>query len=266
MNAITTGLASQAGHWYQADGSPAYEIPSKAGALRAVTLRDARKLNLFPSVTTILSCAAKPGLETWKIKQAILSALTLPKFDGETDDQFAVRALADSKEQASKAASLGTLIHEQIERSFTGSTDPEWLPYVEPVRAWLERQFPGARWSAEKSFAHPAGFGGKVDLYSEDVRVVIDFKTKEFTDPADVRGWPEHAIQLAAYAHGLGLDAWEDKLPERWNLFVSNNTPGVIKPVMWDASDYDRDLEMFTTLLRYWQLEKGYAPRPALAA
>lgn len=266
MNAttpITTGLASQGGHWYAADGSPAYEIPSKAGTLRAVTLRDARKLNLYPSVTTIQSVAAKPGLERWKIEQAIHAALTLPHIEGETETEYAVRVLEDSKEQARKAAALGTLLHEQIERSFTGSCDPDWWEYVKPVRDWLAQQFGDAEWCAEKSFVHPRGYGGKVDLFCRAPGIVIDFKTKAFADPDDVKAWDEHGVQLAAYQTGLGLERIGDQYPQRWNVFVSTTTPGLIKPVMWEPESFDRHWTMFCCLLDFWQADKGYAPKRA---
>ena len=267
MNAtppITTGLASQGGHWYAADGAPAYEIPARNGMLRAVTLRDARKLNLYPSVTTIQSVAAKPGLERWKIEQAIHAALTLPRLDGENETEYAVRVLEDSKEQARKAAALGTLLHEQIERSFTGSCDPEWWDHVRPVRDWLAQQFGDVEWCAEKSFAHPLGFGGKVDLFCRAFPVVIDFKTKAFDSPDDVKAWDEHGVQLAAYQMGLGLERTASgHWPQRWNVFVSTTTPGLIKPVQWDADTLDRHWTMFCCLLDYWQADKGYAPKRA---
>ena len=115
MATITTGLAAESGHWYSADGSPAYQIEAKNGNLRAVTLRDARKLNLYPSVTTIIRSAAAPGLEAWKTKQAVLAALTLPRQPEETDESFVGRVLVDGREQARKAAELGTNIHAAIE-------------------------------------------------------------------------------------------------------------------------------------------------------
>lgn len=252
---IITGLASQAGHWYSADGAPAYEIPAKNGNLRAVTLRDARKFNLFPSVTGILNCAAKPGLERWKIEQAVLSALTLPRIDGENEQSFAARALEDSKEQARSAALLGTMLHEQIERSFSGACEPDWLDFVQPVRDWLANQFGAVDWCAERSFAHPLGYGGKVDLFARSPAVVIDFKSKDFDDPEAVKAYDEHGIQLAAYAHGLGLEG-----AERWNIFVSTRVPGLIKPVKWEPSTLERHWGMFHSLTRYWQIDKGYAP------
>jgi hypothetical protein len=258
---ITTGLASQSGHWYAADGSPAYEIPAKNGALRPVTLRDARKHNLYPSVTTVLGVAAKPALEAWKVRQGILAALTLPMLEGETDDAFAERALADSREQSRRAAALGTLLHEQIERSFTGTCDPEWLPFVQPVRDWLSGTFGDVQWAAEHSFANSLGFGGKVDLFSRSRSVVIDFKTKDFDaeKAADVKGYDEQGVQLAAYAHGLGLDS--PMVPMRVNLFVSTRVPGLIVPHVWSEDTYDRHLAMFMALLAYWQADKGYSPK-----
>ena len=80
--------AEQSSHWYTQDGKPFYEIENKSapGTMRRVTLRDARKLNLVPSVTTITGVISKPQLEAWKIEQAILASLTLPRTPKESDD------------------------------------------------------------------------------------------------------------------------------------------------------------------------------------
>jgi hypothetical protein len=64
-------------HWYDRHGRPCYEVMSKPGVMRPTTLRDARKLNLVPSVTNIIRCAAAPGLEIWKQQQVMMAALTL---------------------------------------------------------------------------------------------------------------------------------------------------------------------------------------------
>ena len=73
-----TAFAAESGHWYKADGTPAYTVLAKSGAERPTTLRDARTLNLYPSVTTIIRLAAAPGLERWKLNQFGLALLTLP--------------------------------------------------------------------------------------------------------------------------------------------------------------------------------------------
>ena len=84
---------SESGHWYTRTGEPMYQVKSNGGVLRNTTLRDARKYDLVPSVTTILNCAAKPGLEAWKQQQILLASLTLPKRDDDSLDQYDDRVL-----------------------------------------------------------------------------------------------------------------------------------------------------------------------------
>lgn len=254
---ITTGLASQGGHWYASDGSPAYEILGKNGKLRAVTLRDARTMNLFPGVTGILACAAKPQLENWKIDQALMSALTLPRIEWENDSDFMARAKEDSKEQARRAAERGTLLHGQIEQDFDYGCDPEYAEFVRPVRAWLNERFGAVRWNAERSFSHTLGYGGKVDLHSDEAGVVIDFKTKDFGPDNLPKGYDEQGMQLAAYAIGLELGAEATRI----NLFISTRVPGLIVPVEWHPDTFQRHWDMFQALLMYWQADRKYAPR-----
>ena len=51
------------GHWYTATGEPRHTMPKANGdGERNTTISDARKLKLYPSVTSILSLFAKPQL------------------------------------------------------------------------------------------------------------------------------------------------------------------------------------------------------------
>ena len=111
---ITTPYASNAGHWYTRTGEPAYTVKGKNGTERPTTLRDARQLGLLPSVTTITNEANAPGLNNWKENQVLLSALTLPRIEGESEDVWVERIKADAKETAKKAADRGTQIHAWI--------------------------------------------------------------------------------------------------------------------------------------------------------
>ncbi len=95
---------AESGHWYDQDGNPAYTIVGANGSERNTTLRDARKLNLVPSVTTIIGIAAKPALENWKVDQAILAATTLEQHNSETLDEFRSRIKWKSKQEGKKAA------------------------------------------------------------------------------------------------------------------------------------------------------------------
>lgn len=118
-------------HWYKRTGEPAYEIESKGGGLRPVTLRDARTMGLVPSVTTVLQVIDKPALTSWKVDKGIMAALTLPKLEGEADRKYLARIKADSGQQAKDAAEEGTRIHDAIEAHFKGNAVPEkYGPHV----------------------------------------------------------------------------------------------------------------------------------------
>ena len=248
------GRASESNHWYTQAGEAAYTVTAKNGEQRPTTLRDAKKMGLVPSVTTILKSAANPVLEAWKLNQMMLAALTLPRADGESEESFVSRVQADSKEQARKAAERGTEVHAAIEQFFDGTIQADSLPYLEAVYKAVDNQFGTLRWSPEKSFA-VHGFGGKVDLHSSDGEgVVIDFKTKEFTSDSlhKAVGFDEHLMQLSAYRAGLSLPNARCA-----NVFVSVIEPGLVVVKEWTQEELDRGWKMFNALKTYWYAKAG---------
>jgi len=253
--------ASEQTHWYRQDGGPQYTVPAKDGSDRPTTLRDARKMDLVPSVTTILKVAAKPGLEQWKLEQMLLAAMTLPQLPDEPEKAYIARIVADSKETGKQAAELGTRIHESIESWFDGQKN---VQHKEIALAFEETIFnhfkthPFQKWLTERSFASPMGFGGKVDLYCEPdehapTGIVIDAKTKDFGPDDKLDAYDEHLLQLAAYRHGLGIPHARCA-----NVFVSRSHNGLVKVVEWSEEDLVRGWEMFQCLVRYWKLKNNF--------
>ena len=247
--------AAEWGHWYDREGKPVYEIAyaDASKGMRAVTLADARKLNLYPGVSGIINCAAKPGLERWKVVQGILSALTLPKIEGEPLDVFAERAMKDSQEQARKAAEKGTAIHTAIEQWYRGPASKEFEDIVNAVTDAVRFKFGTPAWKPEKSFASPLGYGCKIDLVSPEV--VIDFKTKEFSDITKKLAWDEHAMQLVANRDATGYDRARCS-----NIFVSTSVPGLVHIHEWDERDLLQAQKKFHALLMYWKADRDYYP------
>jgi len=237
-------------HWYAKDGSPAYTVMAKNGEQRSTTLRDAKKMGLLPSVTTIMKAAASPGLEAWKINQMMLAALTLPRGEGEGEESFIKRIQADSKEHARKAAERGTQVHTAIEQFFDGHINADDLPYLEPVYKAVNDTFGNLVWAVEKSFATESGFAGKVDIHSRDGEgVVADFKTKEFTKDTleKVAGFDENVMQLAAYRYGLNLPKARCA-----NIFVSVTEPGLVVVKEWTQEELARGWAMFDALKTFY--------------
>ena len=245
-----TTFAAESGHFYHADGTTAYEVVGANGKTRPTTIRDARKLNLYPSVTTIIRLMDAPGLTRWKMTQFGLACLTLTKLPDESLDAFMERAAKDSQEEGKKAAARGEYIHGGIERHHRGEpVDPELLPWVQVATDAIESLCGPQKWSAERSFAAPLGYGGKVDLHSSEW--VLDIKTKD-DDKADL--YDEHFCQLRAYAVGLGIPDARCGI-----VFVNRREP---KAAAVEASkdDLDKGEAMFRALLALHQAKNRYKP------
>lgn len=238
------------GHWYTKEGEACHFVVGKNGKTRDTTLRDARKLNLVPSVTEILNIAAKPALTKWLVDQAFLSALTLPKIEGESLDDFKSRAESDSKKEAIESANVGTEIHSAIESKFLGNNVDKYKDHAENVYNKII-EFTGVTtgWQAETTFS-ANGYGGMIDLHTKGI--VIDYKTKSFNDVRKKMAYDEHCMQLSAYAHGIGMPN-----ARKINVFISRENPDLIQIHEWEEDMYDR----FECLLKYWQLTKKYNPQ-----
>lgn len=250
-----TNHASESGHWYSRSGEPVWEVVGAKGQKVKPDLRHARKLGLLPGVSSINRCAAAPALTTYFVKQAVLSALTLPRIAGESDESFLYRIERDSQERGRKAADRGTAIHAAIQGHFQGEPpSEEFWPYVKAVAEKIEKECGPQKWEAERSFGHEAGYGGKADLSCE--AWLLDFKSKDaadLDDPSKKLIWDEHPQQLAAYRRGLRIPRARCA-----NVFMSREEPILVKFCPHEEEDLDRGLKMFDHLLRYWQTKNRY--------
>jgi hypothetical protein len=246
--------AQESGHWYTRDGVPQYTVEAKKGGHRNTTLRDARVMNLVPSVTTVLSVAAKPALTAWLQQQVLLAALTLPRRPDEPEKDYVERIISDSKEQGRSAADAGTDIHASIQGFYEDRHTGKHQESVQACDKAIKEHFGDQVWISERSFGHDLGFGGKCDLFARGGEgIVADIKTKEFSDPAKIDGYDEHLMQLSAYRVGLGIPQARCA-----NVFISRSVPNLVLVREWSAEDLDRGWEMFCHLLSFWQLKNSH--------
>lgn len=248
-------------HWYSKDGTPCHFIEKKDGSgTRPTTLADARKLGLLPSVTTILRCISKPGLEMWIAEQKILACLTTPRHEGEGLDAFVNRVLnveQIDKQEAMRAMDLGTAIHEAIELSLTGQPyELHLAPFVAPaVAAALEF----GRIICTERVVVGDGYAGKLDCAAENwgTVTVLDVKT---TKKIPKFSYPEHQLQLSAYCQAFGNTG--DARIQSANIYVSTVEPGVA--VTCQNDDWKTVYEYgFKSAMRVWQFLNGYVPPTA---
>lgn len=246
-------------HWYRAeDGSPLYEVSKTKGeGTRPTTLRDARKLNLVPSVTTILSSISKPMLERWKQEQIIKAVLLNPfDFTKNSITEWSKEIVLQSQQEGLQAADKGREIHDALEQYYLGKEVPgKFMSHVTSTITAITNEFNNdMEWIPEASFAHKDGFGGKCDLHKKGEKpVVLDFKTKSVDDIAKVKPYTEHVMQLAAYRQGFDIPN-----AECYNVFINVNNPEQVLLYKWEEKEINRGWKMFQSLLQYWKLSNNF--------
>ena len=242
----------QSSHWYTKTGEPRY----------GATLREARKEHLLPSVTTILSIVAQPGLEAWKQEQAIMAALTLPRLDNEPLDAFAKRVVEDSREHASSAAAVGTEIHDAIEQYLQTGDIVQVEGYndvLQQAREWLNDTVDLTADYATEVSGVGDGYAGRIDFVGYDKQgapIIIDFKTQNVKKSPRV--YSKYRHQLAAYAAMDNEVREGDRSQRLVNLIIGT---GDVRGV-WarELEDTDKWWRGFRAALELWQVEKGYTP------
>ena len=246
-----------AGHWYNKDGQAVHTQTKKDGGERNTTLADARKLGLYPSVTTILKLIAKPELEIWKQEQAILSALTLPRVDGESESDFAKRVVKDSGETAKQAADFGTTIHNVIDNYYS---EGSYTETYSGMIASLNNIFDTMSLSPFRmeEVIVGSGFAGKFDMMAKDKdgKVwVIDFKTQDYK--VKPNAYDEWLWQLGAYSLDREI---EDNVSGGINIVIKKSNISEVSTVVYDRTQIEHGRRTFLKIFELWKLLKGYDP------
>ena len=222
-------------------------------------------MSSFPaSASALFNASSIPGARAFKHTGEIFSAISsinagsraLPatRRPDEPEKEYIDRIISDSKEQGRSAADEGTKIHASIQNYYEGGQITTHKEQVVGCQNEIIKVFGEQDWISERSFAHEAGFGGKSDLYTtNDDGIVLDVKTKEFTDPKKIVAYDDNLMQLAAYRVGLGVPT-----ARAANVYVSRSNPGLVVIKEWYQEDLSRGWEMFMHLLQFWQIKNKH--------
>lgn len=273
MNGTTLArpTTKDSAHWYTAGGEPCYEITGKTtGKPRPVNIADAREQGLLPSVTTILKVLHKEALVNWMIEQAVLATLTAPRQPGEETDAFVQRVLHTERQQDQEsqlARDRGTEIHAALEALLLGQKiEPSIEPWIMPAYQAIMQ---GSTIITTEQVLIGNGFAGRTDAITKNQFYTIwDFKsTKKLPDPKRGGAWPEHRLQLAAYAKAFCESAFATDnqiTPDQViaaNCYVSTIEEGqfsICQHENWPAT-FEKG---FVPLLVYWQWANRFTGEP----
>ena len=250
-------------HWYDKSGEPRYEVMGKKGK-RPSTLRDARKYEWVPSVSTVWGeIVSRHMLNKW-IQTELMQALWVECHSGKNINKEAgfpeyeklARERFNTKQKM--VMNRGTDIHDYLEKYFTGKEVPEeFQSLCKGVDAKLNEVCGPQEWKVEQSFSHPLGYGGRTDLSNDEW--IVDFKTKEFPDNPNVKKmvYDDHGVQLAAYDQGIPVNGLTGSR-RLLNLFIDVGEGHRV--LEWEHEDIPRFREMFNSALSLWKLTKKYNP------
>jgi len=252
--------AESSGHWYSENGESAHVVIGKNGKERNTTVADARKMGLLPSVTSVQGILYKEQLVSWRIEQAIMSALTLPKEENETLEDYARRVVKDSKESTTKAAEHGTRMHEQAENILMGRAvckDEDLQPYIATFRKWSEENVEKTHW-CERSLVG-AGYAGRCDAYVRLKGIgdaIIDLKNRKVNKKYNTPPfYPHDGQQLWAYRN-----ASENPKCACVSVVLASNDPEYIEHHQWDEDELYQAGIAFCAMQKVWAWVKGYTP------
>ena len=249
------------------------------GKERDTTLRDAKKLNLIPSVTTILKgVLAAPGLENWKsanlVKLALHIAADRPIGIGESLDEWVDAIVKEARQDfaisGEQRMGFGTLVHDSLEKLLMGQElDIEDVKTpsgeIHPISTFTNpvmELFADNGWKAndmEEVVVGP-GYAGTADVQytAENEYGIIDLKTtKDATKPFPAI---DHVVQIAMYHYAVH-GGFSEKAAG-YNIYISSERNiGAVKAVRYPAEKLLQAFDFGMLLVDAWQYINGYTPR-----
>lgn len=268
MEALNQLSIDKPQHWYTREGEPAY----------GATLREARKQGLLPSITNILQCWPRPGLERYKREQDILAALTTPRLAEEGDTAFCKRIIEDSEAHAKDAADFGTEIHKLFADLLTEFGSGVTLisiahhPRYRILSQWIEDTISQVHW-IEECFVSPTyGYGCRADaLVTFQGKMVVSGVGAAISAPNDVlldlktQGAKEGklvfydtwAMQLAAEEECVKVSPRPITLA---NLVIDSTKPSPPVLKVLTEAELDKAWDDFLACFNLWKRVKNYDP------
>lgn len=263
------------GHYYTLDGDACHTQATKTGAknkTRPTTVKDARKLKLLPSVTTVMEDITKGAFADWGKRNVLRIAGGIPLIDCENVQEWIGEILKIDNKERDDTFKFGTAIHHEIEVALNhGEWDEALNDYVCPALDAVWAMDLQEMATESVTVNSEIGYAGCVDLsgWMQDkesmveiptVPVIVDFKTKktkvgEKIDVSETYPW-----QLAAYhVSKFGKGQREvHPLAKAALVFISSTEPGRVEIKWFDRAELEHAWECFKAAHKLWCLRNNY--------
>jgi hypothetical protein len=217
-----------AAHWYGRDGSAQHD----AG------LKEARKNNLYPSVTTIDKEVFKNiGLERYRMNQLVMAACANPRQPHETDEGYSNRIYQLSLEHSKSAAEFGSALHDAIEHYPQMPLDTNLVPWLDKFGGWYSENISHPLFQEKVLLDHDLGVAGRCDFIGigkgkfGGKTIVPDWKTQDVKKDDKGRKKPNFYTswgrQLAFYAVSYAKEkgSFPMGIPTCISVVIDSNEP-----------------------------------------
>jgi hypothetical protein len=246
-------------HWYNKAGEAVFEVPKVKGGMRKTTIADARKMGLYPSVTTVLGILDKPQLGDWKLEQMALAAFNSPANGSEPFEVYHQHLLTKAFEQVSDAADLGTAIHAALEAHFKGQPIEAGMDtYVEPVARLIDREGIAFTEHELRLVNAQIGYAGTTDavISKAGQTGILDFKSRKTKPGIACTPWETEPLQIAAY----GVAKFGHVPEIGANVYISTTEKGRVEICWHSYEDLVEAWKTFQSCVQIWQYLKSYRP------
>lgn len=247
-------------HFYTQSGQPRYTKENG----KAVTLREARKENLFPSITHIMGVLEQRQLTMYREKQILTASFNLRPADDELLEDYFSRVLVRAREDASEAASLGTGFHAGVEAILTERPWDRNNPLLNIANDWILENVEDVCWLEKILVDRQRRIAGRCDglLTLKGIGpAVVDWKTRRFRQlkSSFKCGWYKKDLrQIAFYAQNVERIAGPDVAA----VNVALNTRELSEPEVkeWNFGERGNALKAVDAINLIWQDESNFVP------
>ena len=275
---------AESAHYYTPKGVPAYTRTIKSGPNqgkeRATSLADARKENLFPSITTIGKVKREPMIDKYREKHLLKASYENRPKKAEAPDDYFDRILSKARFDSMEAARLGSGYHDSFEAILLGEKWNKRDSKLKIVADWVQTNVEEVIWTEKILVDEGIGVAGKADALvrlKEYGPTLVDWKTRRFkeykTEPKWRATWyKSDCRQLAFYGRCIERDLisrdFGDLREEReayeisvCNVGMNTKATSQLHVKWWSRDEREWALECVEAMNSLWQHENGYRPK-----